>query len=60
MKARADLEKRPKYPIKITIRSPLFHTSQSFTWQRVSSGVDLNKDGLTLQAILHSVDTDVV
>lgn len=30
------------------------------TWQRVSRGADLHKDGLALQAVLHRVDTDVI
>lgn len=33
---------------------------KSFTWQRLSSCVHLHKDRLTLQAVLHGVDADVV
>lgn len=33
---------------------------QGLTWNWVSSGVDLYKDGLTLQAVLHSINADVV
>lgn len=38
----------------------MFYTSQSLTWQWSSSCVDLHKDGLALQAVLHGVDADVV
>ena len=47
-------------PFRMQIRSPVWHTSPSFTWQWISRGVDLHKNRLALQAVLHGIDTDVV